>query len=182
MSTDAPVKTDRVAGRRRLRFESFDEVCAEARRLHASQYRTLGNLSLGQALGHLGNGMIASTKGADLDFRLPWWVRLIGRLYYKRIMVKHRFPPGFKLPRRAREALIPNAMSFDEGYRRLTDGIDKLRTESRRHPHPLVGSLTRDEWDQFHLRHAELHLSFFVPADKSTSEAAPSDSSASTSR
>jgi hypothetical protein len=31
--------------------------------------------------------------------------------------------------------------------------------------HPLLGAMTRDEWREFHLRHAELHLSFFVLTD-----------------
>ena len=26
--------------------------------------------------------------------------------------------------------------------------------------HPVLGHLTREEWTQFHLRHAELHMSF----------------------
>ncbi|MBX9787841.1 MAG: DUF1569 domain-containing protein [Pirellulales bacterium] len=35
--------------------------------------------------------------------------------------------------------------------------------ETRRVPHPVIGRLSVDQWNRFHLRHAELHLSFFVP-------------------
>ena len=30
-------------------------------------------------------------------------------------------------------------------------------------PHPVIGRLSAAQWNKFHLRHAELHLSFFVP-------------------
>jgi len=31
--------------------------------------------------------------------------------------------------------------------------------------HPLFGKLSREEWNRFHLRHAELHMSFLVQAE-----------------
>jgi hypothetical protein len=31
-------------------------------------------------------------------------------------------------------------------------------------PTPVFGPLTVDEWNQFHLRHGEPHMSFVVPA------------------
>jgi hypothetical protein len=35
-----------------------------------------------------------------------------------------------------------------------------LKTEPQRHPSPFFGTLTNEEWDALHCRHAELHLSF----------------------
>jgi hypothetical protein len=29
--------------------------------------------------------------------------------------------------------------------------------------HPLFGWFTPEQWEQYHLRHAELHLSFLLP-------------------
>jgi hypothetical protein len=45
----------------------------------------------------------------------------------------------------------------------LRAAIDRLNREPKRAPSPVFGKMTREEWDQLHLRHAELHLSFFVP-------------------
>ncbi len=29
--------------------------------------------------------------------------------------------------------------------------------------HPVFGAMNVEQWNQFHLRHAEMHLSFIVP-------------------
>ncbi len=41
--------------------------------------------------------------------------------------------------------------------------IDRLNREPQRYPSPVFGKMTKEEWDQLHLRHAEMHLSFYVP-------------------
>jgi hypothetical protein len=41
--------------------------------------------------------------------------------------------------------------------------IGRMKTESTRFPSPFLGELTRDQWDQLHCRHCELHLSFLIP-------------------
>lgn len=49
----------------------------------------------------------------------------------------------------------------------LRQAIGRLKTETKRGAHPVIGRLNAAEWDQFHLRHAEMHLGFIVPeADK----------------
>ncbi len=45
----------------------------------------------------------------------------------------------------------------------LRQAIHRLQTEEKRAPNPVLGKLTREEWDRLHCRHAELHLSFLVP-------------------
>ncbi len=45
----------------------------------------------------------------------------------------------------------------------LKTAIQPLHLEPQRMPSPFLGKLTKDEWDRLHMRHAELHLSFFVP-------------------
>ena len=72
--------------------------------------------------------------------------------------------PGFKLPKAAADKYVPEpAVSAEQGLSELRASIQRLKTEPQRHPHPVLGRITRDEWDQLQLRHAELHLSFFVP-------------------
>jgi hypothetical protein len=45
----------------------------------------------------------------------------------------------------------------------LRRGIERLRSESRRAPHFVFGPYAAAEWDQLHLRHAEVHMSLVVP-------------------
>ena len=151
-----------VVARRKLHFRNFDEVIAEAERLNASSYQTLGNWTLPRACGHLGQAMIGCVDGKP--FFVPWWMRVLGRVYLRRRLLRE-FPSGFKLPRRAEAMLVPQEeLSFDEGIERLRAGLARLAETDQRIPHPVVGKLSVDQWDTFHLRHAELHLSFFVPA------------------
>jgi Protein of unknown function (DUF1569) len=148
--------------RRKLRYRSFDEVLAEAERLNAGTYHTLGNWTLPRATGHLGQAMLGSVDGTP--FFVPWWMKVVGRLYIRRKLLRGPFPSGFKLPRRAEAKLVPQEeLSFEEGMRRLSAGIARLGETRQRVPHPVIGRLSVDEWNEFHLRHAELHLSFFVP-------------------
>jgi hypothetical protein len=37
-----------------------------------------------------------------------------------------------------------------------------MKREAHREPHGFFGKLTHQQWDQLHMRHAELHLSFLV--------------------
>jgi len=45
-----------------------------------------------------------------------------------------------------------------------------LKSEGSRDFQQCFYLLTREEWDQFHIRHPELHLSFIVPVGDSTEE------------
>lgn len=151
--------------RRRLRFHSFDEALADARRLHQGRYETLGNWSLGRALGHLGQAMHASVEGGT--FKVAWWLKIAGRLVLKPMMTRWKFPSGFKLPRRAEAILVPEPdISFEEGMARFESGIERLKTSTQRGAHPVLGPMNVDQWNGFHLRHCELHLSFFVPLEE----------------
>jgi hypothetical protein len=38
-----------------------------------------------------------------------------------------------------------------------------MKAEPQRFPSPFLGELTREQWDQLHCRHCELHLSFILP-------------------
>lgn len=149
------------AARRKLHFNNFDEIIAEAERLHAGTYQTLGNWTLPRAVGHLGQAMLGCVDGKP--FFVPWWLRIMGRVYLRRRLLRE-FPSGFKLPRRAEALLVPQEeLSFDVGMQRLRAGMARLAETNHRIPHPVVGMLSVDQWNTFHLRHAELHLSFFVP-------------------
>jgi hypothetical protein len=157
----ATVNTSKVSGRRELHFTKFDDIEADATRLSTRPVRQLGNWSVGQATAHLARTMKMSLDGDPA--RAPFPVRLFCRLIKKRILSKG-MRAGFKLPKPAADKYIAGPeISAEQGLTELRTSIARLKTEPHRKPHPAFGALTREEWDQLHLRHAELHLSFFVP-------------------
>lgn len=154
--------TTTQAQRRNLKFRSYEEVLEDIRRLRETPHLQLGKWPLSKAVMHLAKGMHASIDG--VEFPVPLKLRILGRLIYRPIILYWRFPPGARLPRPAAKALIPDGdVDFDEAMELLQSGIHRLRTETHRFAHPILGKLSIAQWDRFHRRHAELHLSFFVP-------------------
>ena len=149
--------------RRELHFDSLDEVLAEAERLAAAnEVATHGNWSLGQILMHLARAVDLSIDGAD--FKVPFFVRLIGPLMKRRIMKK--MPSGFKLSPAAAKKLAPaDATTTENGLAALRRAIERLSETDERKPHVVFGATTREEWNQIHLRHAEMHMSFVDTVD-----------------
>lgn len=160
-SAAAPVNTGKVAGRRKLHFTTLDDIRADAERLAAGPVRQLGNWSFGQATVHLARTM---QMGLDHDpNRAPLPIRLVARLM-RRTMLTKGMRPGFKLPKQAADKYTAGPeISSEQALSELRSAIDRLKNETQRHPHPAFGAMTPEEWKQLHLRHAELHLSFFVP-------------------
>jgi len=155
------VDTRHIADRRKVRYQTFDDLLDDARTLASGEVRSLGNWSLGQTLAHLGAAMEASIDGRP--FPVPWWLKLLGKVYLKRRLVDGPFPPGFQLPRAAREKLVFDEKSPAEGMAVLEHGIERLQRETSRTAHPVAGPLSLDEWNRFHLSHAEMHMSFLLP-------------------
>ena len=163
------VDTKQVTGRCRRHFESIDEILAEARSLAGVPTRQLGNWSLGQICHHLGVGMRESTS-ADRLFPVPLWLKLLGPLLRPRVL-KRGLPRGFQLPPEGAK-LIPPPVSDDDGLATLEAGIAALRATTNRVAHPVFGKMNVEQWNLFHLRHAEMHLSFIVPEDAGADERA----------
>ena len=101
------VKTTQVAGRRSLRFSSYQDIVDEARRLSGIPTRQLGNWSLGQICEHLAKGMDmaieASSKG------LKW--TLEGSLLFD-TYTRHRKPERV------------HQQQFGRYYRNVYEAID----------------------------------------------------------
>jgi hypothetical protein len=155
-----PVDSKTVQGRRRLHFTSFEEVLTDAEALVSSPtVRTLGNWPISQLLTHLALAMDRSIDG--ISFQAPWYVRLIGRLV-KRRFLKNGIIPGFKLPKDREALAYPAVASPQAALDALRKAVERMRRERATATHPVFGKLTHEEWSQFHLRHAELHLSFAV--------------------
>jgi hypothetical protein len=148
--------------RRQLAFKSLDDIVADARRLVADpQTKMLGNWPLERLLAHLTIAINSSIDG--ISVKGPWLFRLIGPLLKRRFLTKG-MRAGFKLPREAEPAFYPEVASPRAALDGLETAVARTRGERMTARHPILGKLTHDEWTQLHLRHAELHLSFAMPA------------------
>lgn len=165
------VKTTKVTGRRRLRFESLDAVLADAEHLAGVPTKPLGNWSLGQILMHLAAVYEKSIDGTD--FRPGRLLRCLGRLVvpvWKHWVLRRGLPAGIRPPAfMFKEVAPPEHVGTDDGLRALRRAIGRLKAEGRRDWDQCFHAFTRAEWDRFHMRHAELHLSYIIPvAEPST--------------
>jgi hypothetical protein len=162
--TAAPVNCRRVAGRRQLRYRDFEALLSDAEQLAASPTRALGNWSLGQALKHLALMMEMAVDGNPFDAH--WLICLVARLMFRHRLIHSHMSPGFQLPAAMAEYLVPRTdVSTEEGLASLRAAISRMQAEPLQPSHPLLGAMSADEWREFHLRHAELHLSFIVPQE-----------------
>lgn len=161
-STAGPLATGKVRGRRKVRYRCYDDVITDALRMHGTPHRQLGNWTLAMIVQHLSNAIEASMSGGTFPVR--WYLKLLGPYLIKPFLIRGPFPAGFRLPGRAARLLVaaPDA-NFESALEALRKAIARLATESNRGAHPVAGKLTAAEWDQFHLRHAEMHMSFLVP-------------------
>jgi Protein of unknown function (DUF1569) len=156
------VDTKTVEGRRKLNFPTFEAMIADAEQLVASpNTKMLGNWPLGTLLAHLAMPINGSIDG--IPFKAPWKVRLLAPLIKRRVF-KKGMSSGFKLPDFAETRAFPTGLSPQEGLERFKAATARVRTEKMTAKHPVLGKLTHEEWTRFHLRHAEMHLSFAVPA------------------
>ena len=57
---------------------------------------------------------------------------------------------------------MPGETSVEEGLSSLQGAIARQKQESMRASHPAFGDIGREEWNDFNLRHAEMHMSFLV--------------------
>jgi hypothetical protein len=147
----------RKPARRAIRFDSLDDVVAEAERLLASGYERCGTWSLGAICDHLAITMKVAMDGKPL----PWVVRAtIGRWVMGKIRTR-TMAAGVKAPK----FLRPDVTVDDaEGVRRLRERAAIVKADPRAEIlHPLFGRIDRATWTLAQLVHAEHHLSFLVP-------------------
>jgi hypothetical protein len=154
-----PVNTARVTGRRSLQFQSLDDILADLDSLNAGPVRSLGNWSPGQNLAHLTILMVGCLDGLEVETQ--FLLRTAASLLRGRVLTKP-MSPGWKLPPAA-SVLIPPETTWTEGLHNMRSALRRMQTESHRHAHPVLGTLSVEQWTQLHCRHCELHLSFLVP-------------------
>jgi hypothetical protein len=160
------INTKKVRDRRVLRFNSLDDVLRDAEMLaeaaRGGTLRATGNWTLGQALGHLATWVNMPFDGYPEMGRSAWWVRLL-RPVITWWLVNKGFPAGVRIAGAPGGTFGIEPCEADDGLGRLRAAFRKLAEDAPIHTSPVFGSMTHEEWIKFHLRHAELHLSFFHP-------------------
>ena len=156
-----PVDTAKVVGRRKLDYASLVEVLDDADRLSSGPVQALGNWSAGQIFRHLAIAYNGSIDGFTMSF--PWPLRMMAKLFKKKL-INGSMPAGYNLPGEAAKAVTPGETSTAEGLADLRAAVERLEREPLRARHPMFGDLSREEWNQIHLKHANLHMSFLVPS------------------
>ncbi len=149
-----PIKTGKVQGRRTLRYQSLDELWGDAQRLAENNAPTMGNWSQGQIYEHLARAFNISIDGVK-PFPAP--MRLILNLVFKKRFLNKGLPAGFPAPA---DFVADDTTSTQSGLESLRLAIQRQNHVTERAPHPGFGTFTAIEWEQFHLRHAEMHMSF----------------------
>jgi len=156
------------AQRRPLRFERLTDAVADAERLLEAGYTPHGNWSLGQIGEHLAKPLHWTIDGYPLKAPLP--IRLMGTYVLKNRLITKGFPSGVKLKRKFAVMLPTIDTAKDaEGVTLFREAVDRFTADPSQatQPNPLVGSMTPEQYEQFHCRHAELHLSFLEPRRRS---------------
>ena len=161
------VNTAKVDARRKLNYQSFDELLADADRLSSGNLKTLGNWSPGQIFQHLANAFNGSIDGFPDCF--PWFIRTMGRIFKKKL-IGGPMPAGFNMPDKLAKAMMPEPTSTEVGLANLHAAVSRLMQEPRRAAHPVFGEVTNAEWNSMHLKHASLHMSFLTTDEVKTSQ------------
>ena len=149
--------TNQVTGRRTLRFESLNEMLADAELLASGPVRTLGNWSPGQIFEHLARAFTLPLDGVVLP--VPFYIRWGARLMLGRFL-RNGLPAGMALTGKTKEALVPQATTTEAGIAALQKAIARWKVKTAVPDHSVFGTVTDEQFTQIHLRHAELHLSF----------------------
>jgi hypothetical protein len=160
------INTKKVRDRRALRFQTVEDVLRDAELLAAAardgRLRATGNWTLGQTLAHLATWVNMPFDGYPEMPRPRWWMRLL-RPIITWWLVNKGFPAGVRIEGVPGGTFGIEPCDVDEGLGRLRAALGRLAREAPTQTSPAFGSMTQEEWMNFHLRHAELHLSFFHP-------------------
>ncbi|MEK6797600.1 MAG: DUF1569 domain-containing protein [Planctomycetota bacterium] len=156
--------TEPSARRRRLAFQSVDEIWPEVDRLSAG-CTTVGKWSFAQICRHLADTLDGSIDGFDLSNHR--WKRWFLRCRLLAHALRHGIPEGYTVD----PGLTPPPnVALDDSLRRLRRAAQRYaRHAGSLKPHPLFGNMPRATWDRVHCVHAAHHLSFVhVSSDSST--------------
>lgn len=148
--------------RRTLHYDSMAEILQDAEKLATAPVVMVGGWSFGQVMEHLAASIDYSIDG--FPNALPAPVRFLMTLLMKRRFLTKPLPSGFKTPA-GDPRLSPPSMETEKGLENLRRAIERFQGSEQFAMHPVLNQLTKAEWEQFHCRHAELHMSFATPGE-----------------
>ena len=159
------METGKVQDRRRLRFNTIDDLLADIDRLvaadKAGKLHHSGNWMAGQAMGHLATWINYAYEGFPM--KVPWFVRLFIR-GKKDKYLREGMDSGVRIPGVEAGTYGTEVLSTDEGASRLRQALARLqRGEPAKYDSPAFGKMSDADRIALNLRHAELHLSFQLP-------------------
>jgi len=148
--------------RRKLKFETYDELRTELDLLSQSGYHRTGKWSLGKICDHLSRFIDQSLTGFEPpSFFVRLMQPLARMLYLGKIMKGQQLGGGMPTIK----SLLPEGDPDDDkavaAYQKSLERM--LDPNATFQPSPLFGDLTADQWRKVHLWHAAHHLSFLVP-------------------
>ncbi len=153
----------KTAERRTLHFETLEEILADAEAVTAVPHRTTGNWSAAQIIHHVTVLLEVMTQGKDLPMPLP--IKIVGRGL--RLFGVHRktMKPGIKPPAKtAAKFSAPPDTDLNDALAYMREEVRIAGEQGMKYPSPLFGKLSHSDAVAMHCRHAELHLSFILPA------------------
>lgn len=146
-------------------FHSIAELSADLDKIEAAhQAGTLstdGGWTVGQNLMHCGILMKNAYDGFEMNAPAP--VRMLCSLFLKPIATKptSQMKPGFKLPKKAKELLPEDSITFEEGLAMMRSQIARIESgEQFSRPSPLLGKMTHEKWINLHLNHCRMHFGY----------------------
>ncbi|HMN96275.1 MAG TPA: DUF1569 domain-containing protein [Phycisphaerales bacterium] len=161
------IDTASVEGRRELRFDSLEAMLDDARACAAierrGELRPLGNWTLGQALNHLAAWIEFPYVGYPPELVIPEPLQRAAQSARSRIM-SEPMRAGERIGELPGGTLATEIVPTDAGLKRLESAAARLQAAHPPLPDPAFGRVTKEEWTQMNLRHAELHLGFFRSA------------------
>lgn len=156
--------TKQVEGRRELNYLDFNEVVADIERVVAGPHRTLGNWTAAENIDHVAKPIRWAIDGYPDDLKIPLLFKLVGPLMKKSFLKRQAPPPGIKPPSKMMAAFEPEAgVDLDTALGRLRDAVTRWPECTPVPKNPMVGSMTKAQWERFLTNHASLHFSFIVP-------------------
>lgn len=159
------VDTKAVKCRRALKFLTLGDARRDVQSLiaaeNAGMLKRLGNWELGQTLHHLATWVHFAFDGYPV--RPPYLFCLLLKPFKKKFL-RGPLPAGIRIPKIPGGTFGIEPVSTQQGLDELNKAFDRLEHTMPTQDHPIVGPMTHDEWIQAHLRHAELHLGYFIPA------------------
>jgi Protein of unknown function (DUF1569) len=156
------VNTSKIT-RRRLRFETIDDLLAELDRIEqanlAGRLTVQGNWSAGQIVSHIAAWVEYGWVGYPVK-PPPFFIRWILKFMLKKYL-RSGMPAGLRIPGTKEGTFGQDNVPVPQAIDRLRSCLQRLKDgEQARFDSPAFGPMSHEDRIKLNLRHAELHLSF----------------------